>query len=277
HDHRRRRSGEANAALVATHAPSSRERRWLMTNVRSALYCRASTTDQKVEMQLVALREYAERRGWQVAAEYVDQGVSGSKKRRPALDKLMADARRRAMDAVVVFRFDRFARSVSQLARALDEFRALGIEFVSLHEAIDTSTPMGRAMFHIAGAFAELEREIIRERVRAGLANARRRGKKLGRRRLLLNHEKIAKLASRGLSGHAIARELGVSEFTVRRILNAGRVKNSLRPPLRRLTISRVSGRRVTAIYREGSHAAATSICLLRSSAPTWRIEMTTH
>jgi DNA invertase Pin-like site-specific DNA recombinase len=146
--------------------------------MRSVLYCRVSTTDQNVEVQLTALREYAERRGWQVAGEYVDLGVSGSKERRPALDKLMADARRRAMDAVVVFRFDRFARSVSHLARALDEFRALGIEFVSLHEAIDTSTPMGRAMFHIAGAFAELEREIIRERVKAGLANAKRRGRK---------------------------------------------------------------------------------------------------
>jgi DNA invertase Pin-like site-specific DNA recombinase len=149
-----------------------------VTYVRSRLYCRVSTTDQNVDMQLAALREYAERRGWQLAAEYVDHGVSGSREKRPALDKLMADARRRAMDAVVVFRFDRFARSVSHLARALDEFRALGIEFVSLHEAIDTSTPMGRAMFHIAGAFAELEREIIRERVKAGLANAKRRGGK---------------------------------------------------------------------------------------------------
>src|SRR5262249_32507943 len=221
HDHRRRRSGEANAALVATHAPSSRERRWLMTNVRSALYCRASTTDQKVEMQLVALREYAERRGWQVAAEYVDQGVSGSKKRRPALAKLMADARRRAMDAVVVFRFDRFARSVSHLARALDEFRALGIEFVSLHEAIDTSTPMGRAMFHIAGAFAELEREIIRERVKAGLANAKRRGRKVGRPRTTVNIAKVHAMAANGLSARAIAKTIGVSDYTVRGILSS--------------------------------------------------------
>ncbi len=97
----------------------------------------------------------------------------------------MADARRRAFGAVAVFRFDRFARSVSHLASALDEFRALVIEFVSLHEAVDTSTPIGRAMFHIAGAFAELEREIIRERVKAGLANARRRGRKVGRPRVI--------------------------------------------------------------------------------------------
>ena len=109
------------------------------------------------------------------------------------------------MDAVVVFRFDRFARSVSHLARALDEFRALGIEFVSLHEAIDTSTPMGRAMFHIAGAFAELEREIIRERVKAGLANAKRRGRKVGRPRAILNTVKVHQMAANGLSARAIA------------------------------------------------------------------------
>ena len=145
--------------------------------MRTALYARVSTSDQSTEMQLAALRQYAERRGCSVSQEYVDQGFSGSRERRPALDRLMAEARRQAFGAVVVFRFDRFARSVSHLARALDEFRALGIEFVSLHEAVDTSTPMGRAMFHIAGAFAELEREIIRERVKAGLANARRRNR----------------------------------------------------------------------------------------------------
>jgi DNA invertase Pin-like site-specific DNA recombinase len=174
-------------------------------------------------MQLAALREYVERRGWALAAEYVDEGISGSKERRPALDQLIAEARRRTFDAVAVFRFDRFARSVSHLARALDEFRALGIEFVSLHEAVDTSTPMGRAMFHIAGAFAELEREIIRERVKAGLQNARRRGKKLGRRRALVNVQEVSELASQGLSGRAIAKVAGVSEATVRRILRSSR------------------------------------------------------
>jgi DNA invertase Pin-like site-specific DNA recombinase len=187
--------------------------------MRCAIYARVSTQDQSTEMQLAALREYVSRRGWQIVREYVDHGVSGSKERRPALDRLVADARRRAFDGVAVFRFDRFARSVSHLARALDEFRALGVEFVSLHEAIDTSTPMGRAMFHIAGAFAELEREIIRERVRAGLRNARRRGRRIGRPRALVNHGKVAEMASRGLSGRAIARKLGVSEFTVRGIL----------------------------------------------------------
>jgi DNA invertase Pin-like site-specific DNA recombinase len=189
--------------------------------MRSAIYCRVSTADQNVEMQLAALREYTERRGWQVTSEYVDHGVSGSKEKRPALDKLMADARRRVVDAVVVFRFDRFARSVSHLARALDEFRALGIEFVSLHEAIDTSTPMGRAMFHIAGAFAELEREIIRERVRAGLANAKRRGRKVGRPRAIVSFAKVHQMVAKGLSARAIAKAIGVSDYTVRRILSA--------------------------------------------------------
>jgi DNA invertase Pin-like site-specific DNA recombinase len=174
-------------------------------------------------MQLSALREYLERRGWQLAREYVDQGISGAKEKRPALDRLMADARRRAFDAVVVFRFDRFARSVSHLARALDEFRALGIEFVSLHEAVDTSTPMGRAMFHIAGAFAELEREIIRERVKAGVANAKRRGRRIGRPRALVNVQEVLQRASQGFSGREIANGAGVSEATVRRLLRSSR------------------------------------------------------
>jgi DNA invertase Pin-like site-specific DNA recombinase len=191
--------------------------------MRSALYARVSTSDQSTEMQLTALRQYVDRRGWNLCQEYVDQGFSGSRERRPALDRLMGDARRQAFRAVVVFRFDRFARSVSHLARALDEFRALGIEFVSLHEAVDTSTPMGRAMFHIAGAFAELEREIIRERVKAGLANAKRRGKRLGRRRAMVNAQSLEEMASRGFSGRAIAKATGVSEATVRRILQSAR------------------------------------------------------
>ena len=173
-------------------------------------------------MQLSALREYIGRRGWRLAEEYIDEGVSGSKERRPSLDRLMVGAKRRAFDAVVVFRFDRFARSVTHLARGLDEFRALGVEFVSLHEAVDTSTTMGRAMFHIAGAFAELEREIIRERVKAGLANAKRRGRKVGRPRALINVQEVREMAANGLSGRAVAREAGISEATVRRVLRSG-------------------------------------------------------
>jgi len=223
-------------------------------NMRSVLYCRVSTTDQNVEVQLTSLREYAERRGWQVAGEFVDQGVSGSKEKRPALDKLMADARRRAMDAIVVFSFDRFARSVSHLARALDEFRALGIEFVSLHEAIDTSTPMGRAMFHIAGAFAELEREIIRERVKAGLANAKRRGRKVGRPRAIVNVGKVREMAANGLSARAIAKAIGISDYTVRGILSS-REKTPLPAPLQTVMIPRTPLWNPGASKGEGFHA----------------------
>ena len=132
-------------------------------------------------MQTRELREYCERRGWNVVAEYVDIGISGAKDRRPELDKLMADARRRRFDVVAVWRFDRFARSVRHLLRALDEFQALRIDFVSLTEALDTSTPSGRMTFTVLGAVAELERSLIAERVRAGLRNARARGVRLGR------------------------------------------------------------------------------------------------
>src|SRR5215813_3409756 len=189
--------------------------------MRAAIYARVSTSDQSTAMQLSALREYIERRGWKLAEEYIDEGVSGSRERRPALDRLMVGSKRRAFDAGVVFRFDRFARSVSHLARALGEFRALGIEFVSLPEAVDTSTPMGRAMFHIAGAFAELEREIIRERVKAGFANAKRRGRKIGRPRAIVNVGKVREMAANGLSARAIAKAIGVSDYTVRGILTS--------------------------------------------------------
>ena len=147
-----------------------------------AVYARVSTMNgQDPEMQLRELRGYCQRRGWTVVAEYVDAGISGAKEKRPELDRLLADAHRRHFDAVVVWRFDRFARSVSHLLRALEEFRALGIEFISLSEQVDTSTPTGKMVFTVLGAVAELERSLIVERLRAGLRNARAKGKKLGR------------------------------------------------------------------------------------------------
>jgi DNA invertase Pin-like site-specific DNA recombinase len=158
--------------------------------MRAAIYARVSTSDQSIAMQLSASTSSAE--AGSSPRNSSTKGCQVRKERRPALDRLMVGAKRRAFDAVVVFRFDRFARSVSHLTRALDEFRALGIEFVSLHEAVDTSTPMGRAMFHIAGAFAELEREIIRERVKAGLANAKRRGRTVGRPRAFVPTSKTS-------------------------------------------------------------------------------------
>ncbi len=152
--------------------------------MRAAIYARVSTVGngQSPEMQLREMREYCERRGWTVAGEYVDEGISGAKDRRPELDRLMQDGHRRRFDVVAVWKFDPFARSVSHLLRALDTFRALGIEFVSLSESLDTATPAGRMVFTVLGAVAELERSLIAERVRAGLRNARAKGKRLGRR-----------------------------------------------------------------------------------------------
>jgi DNA invertase Pin-like site-specific DNA recombinase len=126
------------------------------------------------------LGEFCAHRGWSVAEEYVDVGISGSKEDRAELNRLMADAHRRRFDAVVVWKFDRFARSVSHLLRALETFKALGIDFVSLSEQVDTSTPTGKMVFTVLGAVAELERSLIAERVRAGIRNARAKGKRLG-------------------------------------------------------------------------------------------------
>ena len=150
--------------------------------MRAAIYARVSTktASQNPDMQLRELHEYCKRRGWDVAGEYVDTGVSGAREPRPELDRLFADCRRRRVDAVVVYRYDRFARSLRQLVNALEEFRALGIEFVSLHEAVDTSTANGRLVFGIFASIAEFERELIRERVRSGLGAARARGRRWG-------------------------------------------------------------------------------------------------
>jgi len=148
-----------------------------------AIYARVSTGEQSPELQLRELRDYAGRRGFTVHREYVDQ-ASGDVRRRqraPEFDALMADARRRRFDCVLVWKYDRFARSLGALIAALQEFRDLGVDFISHTQAIDTTTPMGRLFFHVIGSFAEFEREVIVERVRAELANARAKGKRLGR------------------------------------------------------------------------------------------------
>jgi len=165
-------------------------------------------------MQLRELREYCQRREWAITREYVDIGISGRKEKRPELDQLLHDAHRRCFDAVVVWRFDRFARSVSHLLKALENFRALGIEFVSLSEQVDTSTPTGKMIFTVLGAVAELERSLIVERVRAGLRNARAKGKKLGRPPKLTKPELINPMRSQGASWRAIGRALGASPAT---------------------------------------------------------------
>jgi DNA invertase Pin-like site-specific DNA recombinase len=150
--------------------------------LKIAIYARVSTkSGQDPEMQLVELREYTRNRRWKIAGEHLDRGISGASDSRPELNRLMADASRRRFDVVAVWKFDRFARSVSHLLRALETLCTLGIEFVSLSESIDTSTPTGKMVFTILASVAELERSLIGERVRAGLRNAKARGTRLGR------------------------------------------------------------------------------------------------
>jgi DNA invertase Pin-like site-specific DNA recombinase len=169
-------------------------------------------------MQTRELEQFAQARGWQVIGCYVDT-VSGSKDRRPELDRLMADAHRRRFDVVAVWKFDRFARSVSHLLRALETFNALGIAFASLTEQVDTTTPAGKMVFTVLGAVAELERSLIVERVRAGLRNARAKGRKLGRPRMILDAPKIARLRAQGRTVREIATELGYSRSLVHKTL----------------------------------------------------------
>ncbi len=180
-----------------------------------AIYARVSTQDQDPGLQLSELRQYIKDRGWTVYREYVDKGQSGAKDSRPELNKLMIDAKRRRFDAVLVWKFDRFARSVKHLVNSLYEFKALGIDFVSHTEGIDTSTPLGEAMFSIIGAMAQLERDLIRERVTAGMRRARDKGRALGRPKKEVDPEAFERLKERGLSMDEIAQELGVSRATL--------------------------------------------------------------
>lgn len=186
--------------------------------MRAALYARVSTNNgQNPEMQLAELREYCKRRGFEIVGEFVDAGISGSKERRPQLDAMLAACRKRQADAVIVYRYDRFARSLRQLVNALEEFRSLGIEFVSLHEGVDTSTPNGRLVFGIFASIAEFERELIRDRVRSGLAAAKARGTRLGRPQVAVDVGRIAALRASGASWRDIASRLGIGEGTARR------------------------------------------------------------
>ena len=189
---------------------------------RIALYARVSTNNgQDPETQLFALREYAQARGFEIFNEYVDVGISGSKESRPALDQLMTDARRRRFDAVLVARFDRFARSTRHLVLALEEFNALNVDFLSLSESIDTSTPMGKMVYTVIAAVAELERTLIQERVIMGLRRAKAQGKKLGRPKVKTSEDQLLSLCQAGLSSRQIAKQLGLSPSTVLRRLRA--------------------------------------------------------
>ncbi len=201
--------------MATTDSPTS-------PTTRVALYARVSTSNsQNPEMQLDELRSYCQRRGWLVVGEYTDAGISGARERRPQLDKLVAACRRRLVDCVVVYRYDRLARSLRHLVNFLEDCRSWGVDFISLHEGVDTSTPNGRLVFGIFASIAEFERELIRDRVRSGLAAARRRGARLGRPRVYADGSKIADLRSRGWSWARIARELGVGVGTVVRAVQA--------------------------------------------------------
>jgi len=181
---------------------------------RVAAYVRISTGEQNADMQVNELTEYAQFRKWETVETYSDK-MSGAKDKRPALDRLMADARRGKFDVVAVWRFDRFARSTSHLLRALEEFAALGIDFVSLKESIDTSTPTGKMIFTVLAAVAELERSTIRERVVAGQRAAKRRGVRFGRPAVHVDTDRVLKLRGKGLSWRAVAEATGVAKDTL--------------------------------------------------------------
>ncbi len=187
------------------------------------IYARVSTSDkgQDVELQLCDLRTYADARGWEVFKEYVDVGQSGSKEQRPAFNQLMEDARKRKIDIILVWRLDRFGRSLKHLIVSLDELKTLGLGFVSFKESIDFTTATGRLMLHLLGAFAEFEKEIIRERVKAGVAHARAKGKRLGRRPLIDERllGTIKDRRDKGISIRGISKELGVSKSLVHKSL----------------------------------------------------------
>lgn len=186
---------------------------------RAAIYARVSThnNSQDPEMQTRELLEYCERRGWDLAGSYVDNGISGSEESRPELNRLMTDARQRKLDVVLVWKLDRFGRSLKHLVNALAEFEALGIIFASLKDNLDLSTPSGRLMFQIIGAMAEFERSLIRERVMAGLRNAKAKGQKLGRPRVPVDASRIAALRAQGHSWSTIHRETGIAKGTAQR------------------------------------------------------------
>lgn len=188
--------------------------------MKTAIYARVSTVDkgQDVDLQLTDLRTYAAARGWQVFKEYVDKGQSGAKEQRPALIELMNDARKRKIDVILVWRLDRFGRSLKHLINALDELKTLGVGFYSFKESLDFTTASGRLLFHLLASFAEFERELIRERVKAGVANARNKGKRLGRPPKI-EVEKISQLRRQGMSYGAIGKALGVSKAGVHKSL----------------------------------------------------------
>jgi DNA invertase Pin-like site-specific DNA recombinase len=193
--------------------------------MRIGLYARVSTKDQSCEMQLRDLRAYSAARQLVVVREYVDLGQSGTKDSRPQLNALMDDARKRKLDTVLCWRFDRFARSSRHLLIALEEFRTLGVQFVSYQENLDTSSPLGQAIFTIISAVAQLERDLICERVNAGIRNARANGKRLGRPRQYIDIDRVLEMRAAGMNLRQVAASLAVGYGTVRSALESSERK----------------------------------------------------
>ena len=189
---------------------------------RVGVYARVSTTDkgQDTELQLKDLRAFVDARGWQIHEEFVDEGMSGMMTKRPALDRLLTACRHRQIDVVLVWRLDRLGRSLKHLIMMLDELQSLGVAFVALHEQIDCTTATGQLMLHLLGAFAEFERALIRERVKAGLAHARTKGRRLGRPCLEIDLARVKSLRKDGRSIRQIAHALKISPASVHKTLN---------------------------------------------------------
>jgi putative DNA-invertase from lambdoid prophage Rac len=182
-----------------------------------AIYARVSTTDQSCEMQLHELRQYVAKRGWEVFAEYVDTGFSGAAASRPRLDQLLRDARLRKFEAVLVWKLDRWGRSVAHCVRSIQELVSLGVRFLSPTESIDTGadSPMSKFLLHLFAAFAEMERGIIRERVQAGVRAAKAKGTRLGRPQRVFRRDEVVRLRAEGMSWRKLAQTLNVPMSTV--------------------------------------------------------------
>ena len=188
------------------------------------IYARVSTDRQTVDMQIHELKEYIKRRGWNLYREFIDQGYSGSDTKRPAFQDMMNEAKKRKFDVLLVWKLDRLSRSMKDLVMVLNELGGLGIDFVSYDNNLDTSTPTGKLVFHVIGAVAEFEKDIIKERVKAGLENAKRKGKKLGRPGVgdsVIEEAKV--LRGEGKSFRTIGKQLGISEGVVRQRLKSGK------------------------------------------------------
>jgi DNA invertase Pin-like site-specific DNA recombinase len=193
---------------------------------RAALYMRVSTIDQHPQNQLNELRNFAQQRGFEIAEEYTDRGVSGTKARRPALDKMLKDAHRHKFDVVVVWACDRLARSTKHFLQVLDELNDLGIQFLSQREAIDTDGPLGRAIVVIVSAVAELERSLIVERVRAGMRRAKLDGRRIGRAPLDVDHAALVRDRLTGMSLTHVAKKYGLSRASVVRFVQQAQARH---------------------------------------------------